>query len=133
MVVAILLLLATLAVPALLRARQSANEAAAVSSLKLINGAQTSHLSSNNVFGNLANLSSNGMVDDRYSADGALVGGYVYEIYGGGTVDYAVSASVSGVQGRYNYYTGPDNVIRFRDAEPGSTLPVGKSPGDPVS
>ena len=106
-VVAIILIIASIAVPNLLRSRQSANEAGAVSTLRAVNGAQTTYLSTNGVFGSFAQLSADGMIDARFSANGALVGGYTYSVYGGGTNDYRVSAIVSGTQGRYNYYTGP--------------------------
>jgi type IV pilus assembly protein PilA len=131
-VVAIILIIATIAIPSLLRARQSANESAAVSSLRLISGAQTTYLSNNGVFGALAELSGDRLLDNRFSAEGALVGGYRYYVYGGGSGDFAVSALVQGTQARYNYYSGPDGVVRYRDAASGESLPVNVVPGDPV-
>ena len=131
-VVAIILIIASIAVPNLLRSRQSANEAGAVSTLRAVNGAQTTYLSTNGVFGTFVQLSADGMIDARFSANGALVGGYTYSVYGGGTNDYRVSAIVSGTQSRYNYYTGTDNIVRYRDAAPGETLPAGISAGDPL-
>ncbi len=131
-VVAIILIIATIAVPSLLRSRQSANEAGAVSSLRAINGAQTTYLSSNGSFGTFENLSADGMIDGRFSANDALISGYTYSVYGGGTGDYRTSAIVSGTQGRYNYYSGSDNIVRYRDAAPGENLPTGLTAGDPV-
>ncbi len=131
-VVAIILIIATIAIPSLLRSRQAANETAAVTTLKNINGAQTSYLSTNGTFGSLVNLSASGMLDNRFSANGALISGYTYSISGGGTGNYSVTATASGTQGRYNYYSGIDYVIRYLSGAPGEPLPTGISPGDPV-
>ena len=131
-VVAIILIIATIAIPSLLRSPQAANESAAVSTLKNVNAAQTTCLSTNGTFGSLGNLSSGGMLDARFTANGAVLAGYAYSVYGGGTLDYTVSAIATGTQGRYNYYSGVDFVIRYRDAAPGETLPTSISAGDPV-
>lgn len=131
-VVAIILIIATIAIPSLLRSRQAANESGAVANLRTVNTAQVTYISSNATYGTLPNLFGGGLVDDRFSAEGNTVGGYVYTTYGGGTQDYEVSALVSGTSGRFNYYSGPDGVVRFRDAAAGESLPVAKSAGDPV-
>ena len=131
-VVAIILIIATIAIPSLLRSRQAANESAAVATLKNVNAAQTTYLSTNGTFGTIGDLSSSGMLDARFTANGALLAGYAYSVYGGGTGDYTVSAIVSGTQGRYNYYSGVDFVVRYRDAAAGETLPTGVTAGDPV-
>jgi type IV pilus assembly protein PilA len=131
-VVAIILIIATIAIPSLLRSRQAANESGAVANLRTINTAQVTYLSTNGNYGTLANLSSGGLIDDRFSADGLTVGGYVYTLYGGGSQDYAVSAIVSGTSGRYNYYSGPDGVVRYHSAATGESLPTGEAAGNPV-
>ena len=131
-VVAIILIIATIAIPSLLRSRQAANESGAVSNLRAINTAQVTYVSSNGNYGTFANLEGGGLMDSRFSADGLIVGGYAYTLYGGGTGNYQVSAVVNGTRGRFNYYSGTDGVIRYRDAAPGESLPAGISPGDPV-
>lgn len=131
-VVAIILIIATIAIPSLLRSRQAANESGAVSNLRTINTSQVTYISTNGVYGSFANLSGGGLLDDRFSADGLTVGGFVYTIYGGGTGNYEVSALVDGTSGRFNYYSGPDGVVRYRDAAAGETLPTNTSAGDPV-
>ncbi len=131
-VVAIILIIATIAIPSLLRSRQAANESGAVSNLRAINTSQVTYVSSNGNYGTFANLSGGGLIDDRFSADGLIVGGYTYTLYGGGTGNYEVSAVVDGTSGRFNYYSGPDGVVRFRDAAAGESLPTGTSAGDPV-
>ena len=116
----------------MLRSRQAANESSSVGNIRTINTAQVTYVSGNSNYGTFANLNGAGLMDDRFSADGLTVGGYVYTLYGGGTGNYQVSALVNGSSGRYNYYSGPDGVVRFRDAAAGETLPTGKSNGDPV-
>ena len=131
-VVAIILIIATIAIPSLLRSRQAANESGAVSNLRAINTAQVTWVSSNGSYGSFANLEGGGLMDSRFSADGLIVGGYAYNMYGGGTGNYQVSAVVDGTSGRFNYYSGPDGVVRYRDAAAGETLPTGTTAGDPV-
>ena len=131
-VVAIILIIATIAIPSLLRSRQAANESGAVSNIRAINTSQVTYVSTNGNFGSFPNLSSAGLLDSRFSADGNIVGGYAYTMAGGGTGTYEVSAVVDGTSGRFNYYSGPDGVVRYRDAAPGETLPTGSSGGDPV-
>src|SRR5207247_73171 len=56
-VVAIILIIATIAIPSLLRSRQAANESAAVANLRTINTAQVTYLSSSGGnYGSLAGL-----------------------------------------------------------------------------
>ncbi len=131
-VVAIILIIATIAIPSLLRSRQAANESGAVSNIRAINTSQVTYVSTNGNYGSFANLSGGGLIDARFSADGNIVGGYTYNLYGGGTGNYQVSAVVDGTSGRFNYYSGPDGVVRFRDAAAGETLPTGTNAGDPV-
>ncbi len=131
-VVAIILIISTIAIPSLLRSRQAANESGAVANLRTLNTTQVMYLSTNSTYGTFPDLSSTGLVDDRFSADGLTVGGYVYNIYGGGTSDYSISAIVSGTSGRFNYYSGPDGVVRYHSAAPSESLPTGETAGDPV-
>ena len=131
-VVAIILIIATIAIPSLLRSRQAANESGAVSNLRTINTLQVTYASTNGNYGTFPNLAGGGLIDNRFSANGVIVGGYTYDLFGGGTGNYQVSAVVNGTSGRFNYYSGADGVIRYRDAAPGESLPAGISPGDPV-
>jgi prepilin-type N-terminal cleavage/methylation domain-containing protein len=131
-VVAIILMIATtIRSSSLLRSRQAANKSAAVSTLKNVNAAQTTYLSTNGTFGSLRNFSAGGMLDVRFTGNGSTLAGYVYSVYGGGTGDYTVSAVATGTQGRYNYYSGVDFVVRYRAAA-GEILPAGVTAGDPV-
>ncbi len=134
-VVAIILIIATIAIPSLLRSRQAANESGAVSNIRAINTSQVTYVSTNGVFGSFPQISGAGLIDSRFSADGNLVGGYNYAMIpaAGGTGTYSVSATVNGTSGRYNYYSGPDGVVRYTgvlaNAEP---LPAGVVAGTPV-
>ena len=131
-VVAIILIISTIAIPSLLRSRQAANESGAVSNLRTINTSQVTYFSTNGTFGTFPDLSTARLLDERFSADGLVVGGFTYTMDGGGTGNYEVSARADGTGGRFNYYSGPDGVVRYGDAAAGETLPTGKTAGDPV-
>jgi len=131
-VVAIILIISTIAIPSLLTSRQIANESRAVATLRTINTAQVTYLSTNGVFGSFTDLNSAGLLDSRYADDALVVGGFIYTMTGGGTSSYEVSAVVDRASGRFNYYSGPDLVVRYRDAAEEESLPAGVSAGDPV-
>jgi len=131
-VVAIILIIATIAVPALLRSRQSANESAAVANLRNVNTAEATYiLSSGGNYGTLAELITAGLMDSRFTGS---VSGYQYDVisFTGG---FSGSASpTSNNAARYGYSVAPDAVIRY--ATTSSTTcnpcyPTGLS-GEPV-
>src|SRR6266481_2092708 len=71
-VVAIILIIATIAIPSLLRSRQAANEAHAVANLRNLNTAQVQYISSHQgQYGGIPDLITAGLLDDRYSAGSA--------------------------------------------------------------
>ena len=71
-VVAIILIIATIAIPSLLRSRQSANETHAVANLRTVNTAEVQYLSnSQGKYGDIPNLVTAGMLDNRYVAGSA--------------------------------------------------------------
>lgn len=123
-VVAIILIIATIAIPSLLRSRQAANESGAVANLRTINTAQVTYLSgSGGNYGTIAGLVADGLIDSRFSA--GAVGGYNFTITGTPNSYNAVAAATSSNAGRFDYYSGPDGVVRY-SAGPGIV------PGDPV-
>ena len=126
-VVAIILIIATIAVPSLLRSRQSANEAAAVSNLKLLNTAEVTYTTSGTTgYGTIADLVTGGLLDSRFST---AISGYVFTITVSGD-DYTATAIARGANdGRYDYYTKPDYVIRYSTTS--TRAPVGLT-GEPV-
>jgi prepilin-type N-terminal cleavage/methylation domain-containing protein len=130
-VVAIILIIATIAIPSLLRSRQAANESGAVANLRTINTAQVTYLSSaGGAFGTLPFLISAGLVDSRFTP-GGTVSGYVYTVtVGTGGSDYTAFANPASTNtGRYGYYSTPDAVVRYSTAT--SLAPTGQA-GMPV-
>ena len=126
-VVAIILIIATIAIPSLLRSRQAANESAAVANLRTINTAQVTYLSSaGGNFGSITNLISAGLVDSRFTG---TVSGYNYTVTTSGADYTADAVPASSNTGRYGYYSTPDAVVRFSTAS--SLAPTGQA-GQPV-
>jgi prepilin-type N-terminal cleavage/methylation domain-containing protein len=112
-VVAIILIIATIAIPSLLRSRQAANESAAVANVRTINTAQVTYLSSAaGSYGDMTGLISTKLIDDTFTGTKA---GYVYSITLDTTrQDYTVEANpASPNTGRYGYYSTPDAVVRY--------------------
>jgi prepilin-type N-terminal cleavage/methylation domain-containing protein len=123
-VVAIILIIATIAIPSLLRSRQAANESAAVAELRTINTAQITYLSSAaGSYGDVNQLVAAGLLDSRFTG---TLSGYSFAVspYTGG---YTATADPVGTNGRYGYYTTPDAVIRYST----SLAPTGQA-GNPV-
>lgn len=112
-VVAIILIIATIAIPSLLRSRQAANETAAVATLKQLNTAEVTYSSaSQNVYGSLPDLVAAGLLDSSLTTTKA---GYNYNVELSADLrNYTASATaVTSMQGRFDYYTAPDYVIRY--------------------
>src|SRR5262249_2937435 len=110
-VVAIILIIATIAIPNLLRARQAANESAAVAQLRTIVTAEVTYFSgAQNNAGNIAQLMGAGLIDGRF---GGTMSGYNYDITASGADYTATATPASASTGRFGYYTTPDAVIRF--------------------
>src|SRR5437762_8521469 len=66
-VVAIILIIATIAIPSLLRSRQAANETSAVANLRNLNTAEVGYSSTHaGVFGSVQDLITAGLLDNRY-------------------------------------------------------------------
>ena len=112
-VVAIILIIATIAIPSLLKSRQSANESSAVSNLRLVNTAQVTYASaSQGAYGTVPNLVSAGLLDARFQN---IVAGYSFTItVSADTLDYTANATArTANDGRFDYYTRPDYIIRY--------------------
>jgi type IV pilus assembly protein PilA len=130
-VVAIILIIATIAIPSLLRSRQAAHEAAAVATLKTINTAEVTYLSTaNGRFGGLADLIAGTLLPPNFIP--GPVSGYMFTITLDATnSDFTVTAEpASPNDGRYGYYITPDGTIRYSLIT--SLAPAG-SAGAPVS
>jgi prepilin-type N-terminal cleavage/methylation domain-containing protein len=128
-VVAIILIIATIAIPSLLRSRQAANESAAVASVRTITTAEVTYLSSSGgSYGDIAMMVVAGLLDNGFNA---TKGGYNYSVtVAAGGVDYTIFASPASTNnGRYAYYSTQDGVVRYSTV---STLaPTGQA-GNPV-
>src|SRR5438552_5387513 len=112
-VVAIILIIATIAIPSLLRSRQAANESAAVANLRTVNTAQVTYLSSSGGnFGTLAGLVAAGLLDSTFTA-GAPKAGYNFSVVASGSNYTATATPASTNTGRFGYYSTPDAVVRY--------------------
>jgi type IV pilus assembly protein PilA len=111
-VVAIILIIATIAIPSLLRSRQAANESSAVANTRTINTAEVTYLSSAaGNYGGITNLIAAGLIDTRFTGQ---VSGYSFTITASGS-DYTVNAvPTSTNSGRFGYYSLPDAVVRYQ-------------------
>src|SRR4051812_39872466 len=131
-VVAIILIIATIAIPSLLRSRQAAQESSAVAQIRTVNTAQVTYLSSNSgSYGSIPELITQGLLDSRLSAS---LSGYTFTVTASGS-DYTATATPTSTNaGRFGYYALPDAVVRYQTAT-GSTCnpcyPTGQS-GAPV-
>ncbi len=135
-VVAIILIIATIAIPSLLRSRQfpsllrsrqSAQESSAVSQLRTFNTSEVSYISNNQGnYGDIPSLIGQGWLDSRFV--GSISGYNFTAAVSAG--DYTASATAVSVNaGRFDYYTRPDYVIRY-STDP-ARAPAGLS-GEPV-
>src|SRR5689334_19923204 len=107
LVVAIILIIATIAIPALLRSKQSADESAAVANLRNVGTAEATYiLSSGGNYGTLADLITAGLMDTRFISS---VSGYAYNVttFTGGFTGEAVPTGLNA--GRYGYNVAPDS------------------------
>jgi type IV pilus assembly protein PilA len=127
-VVAIILIIATVAVPSLFRSRQSANESAAVANLRLLNTAEVTYSSANNRYATVSQLVSVGLLDNRFNQ---VMTGYSFSVtVSANALDYTANAAARMANdGKYDYYSQPDYVIRY-STDP-TRAPVGFT-GEPV-
>ena len=112
-VVAIILIIATIAIPSLLRSRQVAHETSAVANLKTLNTAQISYTTvSGGTYGTMTDLIGAALIDSRFNGP---ISGYNYTFNIAANLrDFTVFATaMSANEGRYDYTTAPDYVIRF--------------------
>src|SRR5215210_3927845 len=115
-VVAIILIIATIAIPSLLRSRQAANESAAVANLRTVNTAEVTYLSSSGgVYGALTDLQTAGLIDTSFS-NTAGKSGYTYSVAVATGLYTATATPTATNSGRYGYYSTPDGVVRWQTA-----------------
>jgi type II secretory pathway pseudopilin PulG len=128
-IVAVILIVATIAIPSLLRSRQVANENSAVANLRTISNAQATYLSSSGgYYGSISHLVSEALLDERFAGGG--FSGYNYTIIASAFDFTALATPISPTTGRYEYYMIPDGVIRYSTTT--SLAPPGRA-GTPVN
>ena len=93
-VVAIILIVATIAVPSLLRSRQTANEKSAVANLRTISNAEAAYLAaSGGYYGGISDLVNSELLDDRFMGG---FSGYIYLI-DASRFDYTATATPTSI------------------------------------
>jgi type IV pilus assembly protein PilA len=126
-VVAIILIIAAIAIPNLIRSRMAANEAAAVNHIRTLNTIETTFAAARPECGyaTLTDLATFGMLDDNNLAAG-LKSGYVFVITPTGGSASCTAASVPNTShkitadpqststGSRYFLSDPSGVIRFR-------------------
>src|SRR3954469_25289013 len=126
-VVAIILIIATIAIPSLLRSRQAAQESSAVAQLRTINTAEVTYIGTNQgSYGDIPSLITQGLLDARFSGS---MSGYSYTIAVSGNIYTANGTAVSTNAGRWDFYTTADYVLRYA-TDP--TRAPGGLTGEPV-
>jgi type IV pilus assembly protein PilA len=126
LVLAIILLLASIAVPNLMKARRAANEASAVSTLKLIAGGQLVYRQTQGQYTTLASLNQESIVDNLVGS--GVKSGYIFESSPGtspadeytATATPSVPAGVAASGVRY-FFIMQDHVLRYEMTGPANS------------
>jgi prepilin-type N-terminal cleavage/methylation domain-containing protein len=118
-VTAVLTTLASLAIPAVLRAKKSANETGAIATLKAVSNAQIQHRVRYGRYGTLANLEERGLVDGTLS-DGEKSGYTFTDASVPDVIFWSVHATPlePGISGDRHFYLDTAGVVHFRQGEP---------------
>ncbi|MFB3916547.1 MAG: prepilin-type N-terminal cleavage/methylation domain-containing protein [Terriglobales bacterium] len=135
-VVAIILIIAAIAIPNLLRSRMAANEASAVGSVRTLATAEITYAttSGTNTFVNLDVLGSQGLVDTVLAcAAGTAIGspctksGYNFGIDVPGNATFLIDArpQTVGQTGNREFCAAEDAVVRFISPAPNTTPATG--------
>jgi type IV pilus assembly protein PilA len=106
--VTVVLLIAFIAIPNLIRSRRAMRESSAIAGIRAINVAEVTYLSTGGSFGGVPQLIDAGLLDRRFATS---VSGYSFAISTSG-LDYTATATPAAVNGGRVYYSGPDSVIR---------------------
>lgn len=116
MVIAILAIVTTMALPGIQQARKRANEASAIADLRIFTTAQGQYRVRYGTFGTVASLEAAGILDENFQDQAKS--GYRYEDATAPTRDaWAVRANpeVPGQTGDRHFYIDTDGVIYYRD------------------
>jgi type IV pilus assembly protein PilA len=122
-VVAVVLILAAIAVPNLLRARRAANEASSVASLRAIASGQMAYRHTQGAYTTLAGLGSESVIDSVLASGSKS--GYLFSSDPGTdpTMEFTADAAPAvssgiGASGTRFYFVSQDQVIRFNAGAP---------------
>lgn len=116
LVVAVIAIVATAAIPGISTAKRRSNEASAISSLRLISSAQSQYRTRFGTFGSLAQLQGSNIVDDNFRD--REKSGYVFEDASTASPAFwAVTADPvnPGISGDRYFYIDLSGVIRYSD------------------
>ncbi len=145
LIVAILLVLATIAIPAYIQSQQVAREAGALGSLRTVFSSEVVYSADNSgKYANLPALVSYGaLLDSRFATAGTKpINGYTFNTGtvppAGGVLEvipsgFNIQGFVTGRSGRYEYFIQSDGTLRYARGVNGNPLPSGLNPGDPVA
>ena len=128
-IIPLILIIAAIALPGLIRGQQAAHEAAAVSTLWRINTAEeTYRLTSNGRFGQMTDLIDKDLLDSEFRG---TVSGYYFtvKVSTAGNEFTATAEPATSGQGRYGYFITTDGEVRY-STEP-DLAPAGAA-GKPV-
>ena len=131
-VVAIILIIATIAIPRLIRSMQATREASAVAQIRTLNSVENTYISSNQgSFGTIPQLITAGLIDSRFSGS---ISGYTFTLDASGNNYTATATPTSINSGRFGYYSSPDAVIRYQSATSANCMPCypANLSGEPV-
>lgn len=136
-VVAIIGIVAAIAIPNLLQARKTANEASAIGALRTCASAEVTYQGNNNVYGTLAQLNSASLVDTTVSTSTATTaaksGFYFANVVASPTAtDFCIGAApASASSGDRRFNVVEDGVVRF-ESSAGATTQCTDGAGTPL-
>jgi type II secretory pathway pseudopilin PulG len=117
----IILIVASIAIPALLRARQVAQESTAVINLKTLTSAEITYISAKGDYGTITELINANLLDSRF--DAAQVSGYRFVLMGSGHDYTATAMPISANTGRFGYVSSADGVVRYQTETTETCIP----------
>ncbi|MBO0860685.1 MAG: type II secretion system protein [Chloracidobacterium sp.] len=131
-VVAIIAILATVAVPRLLKSLETGRESAAIQTLRTIHNGQASYQATKQRFATLKELNEAGQIDANF-ANGSPVSGYVYTSAPEVTQDsYCVQATRQAAStASRDFNVIEDGTIRYVESKAPSPIPHGE--GSPLA
>jgi type II secretory pathway pseudopilin PulG len=99
-------------IPLMMRARQAAQESAAIAQLRTINTAEITYLSASGGYGTIPELISAGLLDDRFAK---TTTGYALEVQASPRSYTATATPISSNSGRFGYLSSENTVVRYQN------------------